>query len=210
MPHRPVAVLVTLVSLALCGWGSASFARNWALNGPAEEPPIAADRGVILGTIEETVRTLGIISNAPQVQFMIKEPIAGLLTKDGLPKTNFHFDFDDHELASAPPGDYALKSVHWSSEMVTWVIGAWERPEPVGTFKLAAGEVIYIGHLVLEPGNKIFGPSEDNKLLKMRVEDRFEEYRRELPPHLRDVVQKRLIVLPPEMEFPNSKRVRVR
>jgi len=66
--------------------------------------------------------------------------------------------------------------------MVTWDIGAWMRPEPTGTFKLAAGEVIYIGHLVFEPGNSVFGGSEDNKVLKIRVEDRFDEYRAELPP----------------------------
>lgn len=94
--------------------------------------------------------------------------------------------------------------------MVTWEIGGWTRPEPVGTFKLAAGEVIYVGHLVIVPGSTVFGFSKDNNRLTMQVEDRFEEYRKELPPHLRDVVQKRLVALPQEIVFEHMTRNLIR
>ena len=70
--------------------------------------------------------------------------------------------------------------------------------------------MIYIGHIVIEPGNATFGFSKDNIRLTTRVEDRFEEYRKELPPHLRDVVQKRLITLPPEIVFEHQTRNLVR
>jgi hypothetical protein len=206
-------VFVASLLALLCAPFAPAVARgiqDWGLNGPSEDPPVPADRGVILGTVANTVKTLGLISQPLRLQFVIKEPAPGQFAPDGMPKARFYFDYDDHEQASAPPGEYALSSAHWSSEVVTWQIGGWLRAEPVGAFKLAAGEVIYIGHLVIEPGNTIFGGSKDNKLLKMTVEDRFEEYRKELPPHLRDVVQKRLITLPAEIVFEHAERHLVR
>jgi hypothetical protein len=179
--------------------------EQWAVNGPSEDPPVPTDRSVILGTVGKTVKTLGIISRPLFLQFVSKDSGSDQTNPRGGPKS-FYFDHDGYELASAPAGEYALKSVHWSSEMVTWELGGWSSASPAGTFKLAPGEVIYVGHLVIEPGNSIYGPSEDNKLLVMRVEDRFEEYRKELPPHLRDVVQKRLITLPAQIEFPHAER----
>jgi hypothetical protein len=199
---------LVLGCLALISFASPAVAdkfEQWAVNGPSEDPPVPPDRGVILGTVGKTVKTLGIISRPLFLQFVIKDFAPDQVTPRGDAR-RFYFDHDDYELASAPPGEYALKSAHWSSEMVTWELGGWDTPSPAGTFKLAPGEVIYIGHLVIEPGNSIYGPSEDNKLLTMHVEDRFEEYRKELPPHLRDVVQKRLITLPAQIEFPHSER----
>src|SRR5262245_45516246 len=90
------AVLVCLAALP----ARASAIEKWSLNGPSEDPPVPADRGVILGSVEKTVKVLGLISRPLQIQFALKEPIAGLTSPDGMPKFRFHFDYDDHELAS--------------------------------------------------------------------------------------------------------------
>jgi hypothetical protein len=54
------------------------------------------------------------------------------------------------------------------------------------------GEVIYIGHLVMDP---------QEMTLKMRVEDRFDEMKTKLPPELASRIVKRLIALPPSITF---------
>lgn len=68
--------ILTISALPFAPAG-ASALEKWGLNGQSDEPPIPADRGVILGTVGDSVKTLGLFSQPLHLQFKIKESAPG-------------------------------------------------------------------------------------------------------------------------------------
>lgn len=114
-------------------------------------------------------------------------------------------------LASKPGQTDTLKNVMaFTQQTYAWPLNysvqniggyeleGWNAAQPV-TFAPAAGEIVYAGHIVLVPHYSIGS----EKYIDIRVEDRWEEYRRQykLPPSWEGKVQKRLLQMPARVKL---------
>jgi hypothetical protein len=109
---------------------------------------------------------------------------------------------DDMNLAGTWPGSYSLATLYLPANLQSYTYPGWRGGEArsVGRFDVAPGEVIYIGNLVFRPHGEV---------VRMEVEDHFDEFKRRLPPDIAARIQKRLIQVPATYEFPIHRTTRV-
>jgi hypothetical protein len=182
-----------LSGLLLSGCETANI-QKWSLNAPAIGPRASASRGTVIGSVESNTKVLGIVPSDMQVFFVVKNPDQKNLNSENRIRDTFTLVNDNLELAATQPGVYALQNVSVVSPLTAYGLGGWRNPDgkAIGVFSVDPGEVIYIGHLVLDP---------EGMILHLRVDDKFDEMRAKLPQELATRMVKRLISVPSSVTF---------
>lgn len=183
-----------MLALAVSGCASHNM-QKWSLNSPAFGSKAVPGKPIVFGTIEPTVDSWGMGSVRGQVIFELQDPDPNDVGTAGVRKY-FHLR-QNYELTATKPGRYTLSSFAAQQESTSYDFAKWrnDRNNRYGTFEVRESEVIYVGHLVIDP---------DGEVLKMRVDDRFEQFKQTLPPNLANRIQKRLILFPATYAFPHG------
>jgi hypothetical protein len=182
-------------ALALAGCATADqMARQANLNMFVAEALARSDRCAVFGTM---ARTDMMNLAEPFIRFEIREPPA-----DGNGRRIMELS-DDLNLAGAWPGSYALSSFYLPANLQIYNFPGWSRGEigALGRFDVAAGEVIYVGHLDFRG---------QGQRLDMTVGDRFDAFRADLPDEIAARLQKRLVTLPSSVSFGETRQVPIR
>lgn len=168
--------------------GCATYDQNTRASGlnMIVDEALASGNAAAFITLGWTDNTLGVPSE-PIITFQRKAPFT---TPTGA-KVTWEAS-DDLNLAGIPPGEYALLRDHRPPTVTTYNIGGWANPAPVAAFNVAAGEVIYLGHLRMGAKGPVLRPS---------VEDKFDEFKSKLRADLAAKLQKRLVSVPEILQF---------
>jgi hypothetical protein len=185
--------LLTVWSSLLFGCATHSI-DEYYLDAPAVGPQASFQRGVVIGSMESNHKALGLFKGTLRIFFKIDLADANTVDPNGEPKRLFELFDDRLDKAATEPGRYHLFSVIDGPTLDGYIFESWNKANgyAYGGFAVKPGEVIYIGHLVMDP---------QEMTLKMRVEDRFDEMKTKLPPELASRIVKRLIALPPSITF---------
>lgn len=95
-----------------------------------------------------------------------------------------------------PPGHYRVSFVEFGNRTS---YGINENDSDIGSFDVAPGEIVYLGHITFIPAGRT---------LSVVVQDRFEEMRASVAPELRDRMRKRLVRFPAHFEFQTQETYR--
>ena len=189
--HRRTFMAGAAGALAAFAATADAAPRKWRLNEPAVGPKANPNHGVALATLGKSDRTAGLFPGTPQISFKLEGVVDP--GPPAPPPPDFYSLSANLKEAATLPGRYWINAFHLPALAKSYVFESEKHPpeERIG-FTLAPGEVIYLGHVDFRP---------EGPILKLSVSDRFEEFRAKLPPELAGRIQKRLLVVPPTLQF---------